>query len=171
MSLRWTSRHAIVVNGGGSGAGQVRSSPHSPVPRRSVRATADGPAARHRFPPVLLVCHRPGGNRRPVAAVDLGPGYPVEEPQAGPVVLRKQRLKPRRSIHGVIVPRAGGSGKLFRLAGQEEGLRLPLGEVTVVIGLAQQPGAHYQPGLVQPLRHPLRPPPPEVEGKRVTQRF
>ena len=44
-----------------------------------------------------------GGNGRPVAAVDLGPGHPVDESQTCPVELLKQRLKPRRRIHGVIV--------------------------------------------------------------------
>jgi hypothetical protein len=63
------------------------------------------------------------------------------------------------------------SALLRGFTSQEEGLRLPLREVTVVIGLAQQLGAHHQPGLAQPLRHPLRPPPTEVEHNRVTQRF
>jgi hypothetical protein len=111
---------------------------------------------------------------------------PRSEAQANKV-LREQHVRPIRlefipEQHPSALWRVGPSWRrpvpqpllsavLRGFTGQEEGLLLPLREVTVVIGLAQQPGAHFQPGLVQPLRDPLRRPPTEVERNRVTQRF
>ena len=73
-------------------------------------------------------------------------------------------------MHSVTVQRHSAQPRR-RFTGQEKGLLLPLRKITVVIGLAHQPGAHHQPGLAQQLSYLPRLPPAEVEGDRVTQRF
>jgi predicted DNA-binding protein YlxM (UPF0122 family) len=58
-----------------------------------------------------------------------------------------------------------------RLTGQQKGLLRLLREAAVVIGLAQQPGTHDQPGLAQQLGDTVRLSSVEVERDRVTQRL
>src|ERR1700722_4799675 len=58
-----------------------------------------------------------------------------------------------------------------RFAGQQKGLRGSLREVTVLIGFAQHPGTHHQPGLPQQSGDTLWLQPVEVERDRVTQRL